>query len=82
MFGWTGRCWVLASDQEAVLDRVDAPVLDLGIDRAEAKQFVFGQADVGLLSVGELVLCAIVEEYFLLSFKANCHAKICEHRHD
>src|SRR5262249_6754718 len=35
--GRTGRCWVLTSDQEAILDRVDTPVLDLGINGADAK---------------------------------------------
>src|SRR5215813_7400635 len=35
--GRTGRGRVLTSDQETVLDRVDTPVFDLGIDRAEAE---------------------------------------------
>src|SRR5262245_39053723 len=58
--GRTGRGRVLTSDQETVLDRVDTPVFDLGIDRAEAEQLVLdkerhdlGQADVRLLTVCE-----------------------------
>src|SRR5215831_16216113 len=35
--GRTGRGRLLTSDQETVLDRVDTPVFDLGIDRAEAE---------------------------------------------
>src|SRR5215471_18311689 len=35
--GRTGRRRVLPSDQEVILDRVDTPVLDLGIGGAEAK---------------------------------------------